>query len=182
MPTLILDTTVLSCFARSGNLEILRSLASEHTVVTTPSVIEELRRGSGDHPSLRDACALPWLEVVRLETIEELTLFGVYANRLVAGDRNHGEAEVLAKAEVSGSTPVTDDQVAVQCARSRGLVPKRTLALIARGVRRGLLTQEDAVALVDDLIEGGARFPCRGRRFLGWATENGLLSEEKKSE
>jgi predicted nucleic acid-binding protein len=88
-----------------------------------------------------------------------------------------GEASVLAWAEANHGIALIDDQAAVQVGRERGVEVKRTLAIIARGVRRELLSRGDAAALVDDLVRVGARFPCAGSAFLAWATTAGLLGE-----
>lgn len=175
MATLVLDTSLLSCFARAGRLEQLARLTEGFRLVTTGAVMEELRRGAATYPVLQEAMTLPWLEVVALEGLEDLAILSEYANLLVSGERNLGEAEVLAWAEGHEGIPVTDDQAAVQAARLRGLSPKRTLALVARGVRLGWLSSEGAASLVDELIQGGARFPCSGREFMVWASDSRLI-------
>jgi len=51
----------------------------------------------------------------------------------------------------------------------------RTLALVARGVRTSLLTEPEAVRLVDELIRAGGRYPFGGGEFMAWARSQGLL-------
>jgi predicted nucleic acid-binding protein len=82
----------------------------------------------------------------------------------------------LAWAEANGGVAVMDDQVAVDIARARRLEVRRTLALVAEGVRTGLLDEPQAAELVDALRAGGARFPCTGDEFIQWASDMGLLS------
>lgn len=43
------------------------------------------------------------------------------------------------------------------------------------GVRRAVLTEQNAEALVDDLLRAGGRFPFRAGEFIKWAQEEGLL-------
>ena len=86
-----------------------------------------------------------------------------------------GEATVLAWAEANGATAFTDDDVAVQIGRERGVNVVRTLALVARGVRHGLLTESEADRLVDELLRAGGRFPFRPGEFISWARDQGLV-------
>jgi len=75
-----------------------------------------------------------------------------------------------------GGVLLADDQTAAVFAREQGIPLKRSLALISDGIRSGLLGQRDAGILVDELIAGGARFPCKGgSAFLQWANSEGLL-------
>jgi predicted nucleic acid-binding protein len=181
MAALVFDTSVLSAFARARRLELLDLLTAGHRRVTTRAVIDELERGCPDHPELRDALAAPWIEEVPVETPGELRFFAEYSRRLVAGERNIGEASVLAWAEAHQAIAIVDDQAAVQCGRERGVEVRRTLALVARGVKRGVMEAAGACKLVDELVQtGGARFPCSGEGFVGYARREGLLGESEK--
>lgn len=110
-----------------------------------------------------------------VDSLAELRLFAVYARRLVSGQRNVGEASILAFAEANDAMALLDDQPGVQMGRERGVRVRRTLAIVAKGIKDGRLSRQDASVLVDDLIRGGARFPTTAAGFLGWAAEHGLL-------
>lgn len=86
-----------------------------------------------------------------------------------------GEAATLAWAEVHNAVAILDDQTAVYLGRQHGVKVKRTLSLIATGFDRDRLSEDEAIALVDELIGGGARFPCDGRKYIAWRRANGLL-------
>jgi predicted nucleic acid-binding protein len=154
---------------------MLDALTAGDDRVTTTAVIEELKGGLLDYPELQDAIDVPWLRVVALDELEELRLFGEYARRLGSGIHDVGEATVLAWAESKNAVAFTDDDVAVQVGRDRGVNVLRTLALVARGVRRGTLNELGAERLVDELIRAGGRYPFRAGEFLAWAREVGLL-------
>jgi predicted nucleic acid-binding protein len=179
MATLVFDSSPLSCFARSGRLVLLERLTTGYERVTTRAVINELEQGCADFPPLQDALTLPWIKPVPVDGLDELRLFAEYSRRLVAGERNVGEASVLAWAEANAGIALIDDQAAVQVGRERGVEVKRTLAIIARGVRVRLLSRGDAAVLVDDLVRVGARFPCTGGEFVAWATAVGLLGGDE---
>jgi len=175
MAVLVFDSAPLSAFARARQLPMLDRLAGEDERVTTSAVIEELRAGLGDYPELQDAIDLPWLRVEPLDDLNELVLFGNYAQRFGSGAHDVGEATVLAFAEAHSATAFTDDEVAVQVGREHGVTVLRTLALVARGVRVRLLSEPEAERLMEDLIRAGGRYPFSGGEFLAWARAKGLL-------
>jgi predicted nucleic acid-binding protein len=176
MVALVFDSSALSCFARASRLPLLDDLSAGFDRVTTRAVMGELEQGSSIHPQLADVADLSWLRIVPLDTLAELRLFAEYSRRLAAGARNVGEASVLAWAEAHDAIAIVDDQAAVQCGKARGVQVKRSLAFVAEGVATGVLSREEAGAVVDELARGGARFPCSGADFLAWASEKGLLA------
>ncbi|HEY3445471.1 MAG TPA: hypothetical protein VGK67_03860 [Myxococcales bacterium] len=173
---LVFDTSVLSCFARAELLDVLEQVSRSHERLVPRAVLGELKRGLADYPKLATVLDATWLEEVPVDALEELTAFAHYARRLSAGDRNIGEACVLAWAEVHEATAVVDDQVAVQCARERGVQVVRSLAFVSTGLKKNLFDEARARHVVDALVKlGGARFPCDGAGFVAWARQNGLL-------
>ncbi len=177
MAILVLDSAPLSTFARARRLALLDQLTAGDERVTTRAVLEEIRDGVSDHPELQDVLDLAWLRVEALDTLDDLRLFAEYARRLGSGTHDIGEATVLAWAEGHGATAFTDDEAAVQIGRERGVRVVRTLALVARGVRRDLLSDEQADLLVNDLLRAGGRFPFGPGEFIPWAREQGLLDK-----
>lgn len=176
--TLIFDTSVLSCFSRADKLQVLDLLTrGEGRRVTTHAVLHELRQGIPTHPKLALAEEQRWIAPVAVDGLEELKRFAEFSRRLVDHqNRNVGEASALAWAKVHGCVFLSDDQTALLIADEYNIRRRRTLAIIANGVRSNLLSQPEAGALVDDLIGGGAHFPCRGgSEFLSWANREGLL-------
>ncbi len=165
MAVLVFDSAPLSAFARARQLRMLDRLAANDERVTTTAVVDELRAGLREYPELQDAIDLPWLRVEPLDDLHELFLFGQYARRLGSGRHDVGEATVLAFAEAHGAVAFTDDQTAAQVGRERGVKVVRTLALVARGVRNGLLTGPESVGLVDELIRSGGRYPVSAGEF-----------------
>jgi predicted nucleic acid-binding protein len=172
---LVLNSSPLSCFARADRLLLLEQLTVGYDRVTVKAVLGELEDGSRTYPALRSVSRLPWLRVEPADDLSELRLFAEYSRRLVSGRHNVGEASVLAWAEAHGAIAVLDDQAGVQMGRERGVEVRRTLALIARGIRDGILSESGAAGLVDDLIRGGARFPTTAAGFIGWIRDHGLV-------
>ena len=175
MAVLVLDSAPLSSFARAGRLDTLRALTEGDERVTTRAVMDEIEEGVRAHPELQGILALDWLRVERVDGLAELRAFARYASRLGSDVHNVGEASVLAWAEVHGVVALTDDEPAVQAGREHGVSVQRTLALVARGVRRGIISQEEGGILVDQLLRAGARFPFDLGEFIPWAAAQGLL-------
>ncbi len=140
MSIFVFDSAPLSCFARANKLVLLEQLTSNHERVTTRAVLEELDEGARDHPALRQVHALEWLRVEAVDGLPELRLFAEYARVLGSGSHNIGEATVLAWAEAHRAIAFTDDGDAVNIGRRRGVEIKRTLSLVASGVKRGLFS------------------------------------------
>lgn len=176
MGLLVFDSAPLSCFARAGKLSLLDRLTQNDERVTTRAVLDELRQGVGDYPQLEEALTLSWLKVVPVDSLRELQLFAEYARHLGSGKHDTGEASVLAWAEAHGAIAFTDDSAAVQIAQARGVKVQRTLALVVRGLKSGLLSEQEAHDLIDELARAGARFPVRAGEFLAWARAKGLLT------
>jgi predicted nucleic acid-binding protein len=175
MAVFVFDSAPLSCFARANKLTLLEQLTSGHERVTTRAVLEEFDEGARDYPSLREVHTLAWLRVEPVDGLPELRLFAEYARSLGSGKHDIGEATVLAWAEAHHATAFTDDEVAVQLGRKRGVHVLRTLALVAGSVKQGLLSEHEAQALADELVGAGARFPFRPGAFVAWAKGQGLL-------
>ncbi|HUU00902.1 MAG TPA: hypothetical protein VM425_05605 [Myxococcota bacterium] len=172
------DTSVLSCFARADRLEVLDKLtASSVRRVTTRAIIDEIERGIPANPALISVGEQRWLEKVPVDSPEELGYFAEFARRLVdRKGRNVGEASALAWIKVHGGVLFSDDQYAIVIAKEQGITPQRTLRLLVKSVCDGLLRQEEAATLIDELIAGGAWFPCNGSaEFLSWANREGFF-------
>jgi predicted nucleic acid-binding protein len=175
VPVYVFDSAPLSCFARARQLPILDRLTAGNDRVTTRAVVEEIKNGVAAFPDLQDVLDLAWLQVVSADSLDELRLFAKYAARLGSGIHDVGEASVLAWAEAHGAIAFTDDEAAVQAGRDEGVEVRRTLAVVARGIKHGVLSDQEADRLVDDLLRAGGRFPFGAGEFVRWARENGLV-------
>lgn len=116
-----------------------------------------------------------WIEVVALDTEEQLEAFAFYTERLVGPDgRNVGECGVLALAETTPSSiAVVDDRVAGNAAQVRNVSVRRTLGLLCEAIRKELLTVPLVSALADDLLATYYRLPFGPGGFARWAEQHG---------
>ncbi|MBW8484273.1 DUF3368 domain-containing protein [Actinomadura parmotrematis] len=171
---LVFDTMLLSHFALADRIDVLRDLHAGTPCYTTRVVCEELRAANAQL-ALAKAEELDWLEVKRLDTLEELRAFVTWTERLGSGDRDRGEASIFATAELQNAVALTDDREAVSVGRRHGLDVHGTLWLLSRACRKGELTEVNVASLVDALRHTGMRLPCSGGEYPSWARKHKLL-------
>lgn len=175
MAIYVFDNAPLSCFARARQLPTLERLTAGNERVTMRAVIDEIKNGIAAFPELQDVLSLAWLRVEPADSLDELRAFAKYSTRLGSDVHDIGEASVLGWAEVHGAIAFTDDEAAVQAGRDEGVEVRRTLAVVARGIKLGVLSDVEADRLVDDLLRAGGRFPFGAGEFIRWARENELV-------
>lgn len=172
---LVLDTMCLSHFALIERLDVLGELLGSGECWTTVVVKDELGRGVGKHPRLRDALDLPWLQVAALDELHEIQLFVKWSRLIGTSERDHGEASVFAVSELLGGIALTDDRRAIKVARANGLEVHGTIWLLAQLCRDGKITETGAGNLIDMLRDSGMRLPWPGSQFGAFARKHGLL-------
>jgi predicted nucleic acid-binding protein len=172
----VLDTGPLSHFSRSQWLGVLKVVLKDVRVLIPDVVDAELRKGTVRHGYLQAVLDADWIEVVSLDTPEQLAAFAYYEQRLVGLDgRNAGECGVLALAETTEhAVAVVDDRVAVNAAKGRNVKVRRTLGLLCDAIRQGLLTVPLVSALADDLMQNSYHLPFGPGGFARWADDQGL--------
>lgn len=117
----------------------------------------------------------PHLDVVELETLDEVQALARWLDIVSSGRRSRGEATVFAWAEVNHGTAIIDDGGARRAARRHGLPVHGTLWILVQAIQADAITPSSAESLVDTLRAAGARlpsFPAGG--ILAWAAQNEL--------
>lgn len=165
----------LSQFARTDRLDVMGDLLLSWDCWTTSVVAEELRRGAEQYPELTAVLGLDWLTVAPFDSEEEILALLKWSSRVSEGDRGQGEASVFALAELRAGMALTDDRRATQVARTHGVEVHGTVWLLAMACRKGKLTEVNAGSLIDAFQELGARLPCTGTGFPGYARKFRLL-------
>jgi hypothetical protein len=148
---ILLDTTVLSNFARIGRLDLLRAVLSN--AATTPYVIDELK--AGEVSGYLFDCDWEWLEIVKLSSTEEDHLTRI---RRILGE---GEASCIAVALERGGILFTDDGDARRYALRLGIPVSGTLGVLALLVKKGYLTLSEADDCLMKMIKAGYRSPVK---------------------
>jgi predicted nucleic acid-binding protein len=176
MSFLVLDNTVLSHFARAGQLAMLKKLLAGHRCVVPPEVRKELLAGISEYPALAGVMTLRWLHTAPLSTADELVTFAKYKAEFGGGlAKNNGEAAVLAYATHNSGSVLIDERAATLAAERDGIDVHGTVWLITNGIRDGKLTRVEAEHLVDRLRASDMKLPTDGAGLFAWAYANGLL-------
>lgn len=171
---LVFDTGPLSHLAKENWLGVLRAILPPRTAVIPDTVVAELR--TPEHQQfLKAVLDADWISQHTLTSAEELSAFALFAERLVVGNRNIGEAGVLAYAKVHGAIPVIDDGAGRRAAKDYGLQPRGTLSILCEAVRAEILTVTLVSRLADHLIIGDYRLPFKKGEFERWARGEGML-------
>lgn len=172
---LVFDTGPLSHFARESWLGVLKAVVGSRAAVIPDVVVDELRVGAARDSRIEAALQAPWIEHRELRSSEELQWYARFSARLVKGDRNRGEAAVLALAATTGGKAVVDDGAARRAAADCGVRFQPTLALLCEAIRMELLTVPLVAALADDLLTSQYRLPFGPGGFEKWARDNGIV-------
>ena len=170
------DTGPLSHFARARWLDVLKTVVGDRRAVIPQAVVTELKIGAHNDHRIQAVLDADWIERRELYSEPELRAFAGFASRLVEGERNIGEAEVLALAATIPAEAVLDDNVAYTVGQRAGVSCKRTLALLCEAIREDLLTLELVSDVVDDLIATEYRLPFGPGEFAEWAIANDLVA------
>lgn len=172
---LLFDASPLLHASRADRLDVLASFVDGAEWATTQAVMDEVRRNSPQ--AHEEVSAAKWIEVVRTDSLEFLTEFGVWSTRMgLVDDHNIGETTLCAYAACSGGTIVMDDRRARRVAERYGLRVRGTAGLLADACSRGECTAAGASALADALSDSGMRLPFARGGFEDWARYKGLLA------
>lgn len=158
----IADTSLLSNFARSGHLNLLKRLFP-NGVWVTEGVREEIARGTAKYPELQELLETEdlWLKVVKeLEPDEEQEKQRLQNQH--KGIRKGADATVLAVAKVRKWKVLTDDDRGgkgmVSIARQEGIKVLRSQELLKLAVCKGLISRQEAQQIWQDMATK-ARYP-----------------------
>lgn len=157
MPEILFDTCVLSNFALSGSLPLLKSLYSQSAFITDLVVLENLRGIQKGHASLnavRQAVDEGWLHEVSCSTSEEKRLFETLSLSLGAG-----EASCIAIAARRGYVFACDDRAARREATLCGVVLTGTIGILVKAVKVGAVDLKEANALLKKMVRSGFYAP-----------------------
>ena len=172
---LVFDTGPLSHFARADILGVLKVVVGKRRAVVPEAVVTELKAGLHIDSRIQAVLDADWIERRAISTPAETYALSRFSRRLVDGDRNVGDAAVLALAETLPARAVIDDWDACDIASKEGVAFSRTLNLLCEAVRSRLLTVEFVSEIADELIRTEYRLPFDPGEFETWAARENLF-------
>jgi len=147
----VVNNTVLSNFALVHGENLVRKIFEEK-FFTPEEVVGELKIGE-------DRKVIPkrdwsWIQVLRLETVEEQELF-----RQLKQHFGIGESACLSLAIHRGQKLLTDDLSVRKYAQRCGVPISGTIGVLVLGIRNSLLSLEEGNRLLDQMISKGYYAP-----------------------
>lgn len=155
----ILNTTILSNFARVGRLDLLQLVFGKVYISTDvyAEVQDGLAEGYDFYSALEEIIRAPesrrWVHLTAL-TDQELGRFTD-----ILGALHRGEASSIAIAATRGWAFLTDDALARRTARKLKITISGTLGILVRAVKDGHLTLDEGNALLSQMIDAGYYSP-----------------------
>lgn len=139
----VLDTSVLSNFARTDDLDLLDEIPARF--VTVEAVIGELQRGVETHGYEFLQRALGAIDVINVETDPGEELAGL----------DQGEIGAIHAARKRDGTVVLDDGLARDRARELGVPLTGSVGLVIRLVRQGTISEDEANTIHEQWVSEG---------------------------
>ena len=168
---ILLDTVVLSNFLLADAPDLLLAVLAGRGLVTTEVLDENAAGRRAGHDALAGLDALLATErptTGASEGLGETALRGPERKgyRDLISFLGRGEASCIAAARGRGGAFASDDRVAREAARSRGVPVTGTIGLLLAAVRRDLVDPEEADAILERMVRHGFRSPVRSIRML----------------
>lgn len=166
---LVVDTGPLTHFAQARILPLLARILGSAGCVYPPQVGKELDRGP--HRLInQQVLTSRWLSCMPLpeEAVGRIPeIIDALGGTGGTGDRNLGEAECIALADVVEGMVYLDDGDGVSVANRVGVEYRTTLELLDDAMTRGRVTASESVAAIDALLSTGYWLPVKsGAAFL----------------
>lgn len=162
MPDVIFDNCVLSNFALSGTVSIVKSLYAHTAYVTDFAAAENMKgllKGYAGLMAVKEAIKEGWLKEITLETEDEKSLF-----ESLSVSMGLGEASSIAVAKTRGFVFVCDDRAARREAGFLGVELTGTIGIIMKAVKKKLFSHEEANFILRRMIAHGFYSPIHSIR------------------
>lgn len=153
MPELVFDCCVISNFALSRSLSVLKGLYSGTSFVTdfvAAEILRGIQTGHRELVSVKAAIKDGWLREIVMETEEEKALFETLSVSL-----GFGEAASIAVAKVRGYLFVSDDKIARRAAILLGVKLTGTIGILAKAVKKKIIDTKTADSYLKKMIALG---------------------------
>ena len=163
MPKVIFDACVLSNFALSRSLHILKSCYEGYAYISSFVAAENLRGFLSGYVELEEVrkAVDHWLIETSIEGREEKTLFETLSVSLGAG-----EASSIAIAKVRGFTFASDDRGARKEAGLLGIPLTGTVGILHKAVKMKLITLHNGDLILSRMNEKGFYSPVKSLKEL----------------
>jgi len=164
MPEVIFDCCVISNFALSGSLDVIKVMYGNAAFVTNFVSVEIMRGIQIGHANLKliqEALKSGWLREKELKASEEKALF-----ELLSVSLGLGEASCIAVAKKRGLRFACDDRAARREASLLGIKLTGTLGILKKAIKRKIINLKKADLILKAMIEHGFRSPFKSLKEI----------------
>ncbi|MEW6109404.1 MAG: DUF3368 domain-containing protein [Nitrospirota bacterium] len=153
MPEIIFDNCVLSNFALSDSLFIIKKLYARRSYITDFVAAENLKgilKGYRELSAIKDAIRDGWVREITLDSMEEKALFETLSVSL-----GFGEASSIAVAKVRGFVFACDDKTARKEAALLAVKLTGSAGILIKAVKKRIIDREKANEILSRMITYG---------------------------
>jgi len=153
----VVNATPLIALSLIGHLSLLREMFDE--VIVPAAVYEEVVVQGRGRPGADELAQADWLQVMPFDgaiTIEPM-LLGLDAGEL---------SVLLLSQQLRPDWVIVDERLARRVALAMGLPVKGTLGVLLAAAWAGLLSQEEALDILDRLLSAGIRVSPRWQNWF----------------
>ncbi len=157
MPDIIFDNCILSNFALSDSLNIIKTLYANASYITDFVSAENIRgilKGYSGLVRIKEAVREGWLKETTLKSREEKVLFESLSVSL-----GFGEASSIAAAKTRGYVFACDDKIARREASLLGVKLTGTIGILIKAVRKKAIDSKKADEILNRIISYGFYSP-----------------------
>lgn len=149
---IVSDASPLINMAKAGKLNLLRELFGKVLIeeeVKRETIDRGKEEGAPDALVIEDALKEGWIEVDKIN--EEKSFTGIHK----------GEGNSILLAKKHKCLVLIDEEDAREVARAMGLKVRGSLYVLKKAVERGLISKDDAIRTLDEMIEDSFRISTR---------------------
>ena len=164
MPEVIFDCCVISNFALSDSLSIMKDLYAHNAYITdfvSAEILRGIQKGHAGLMGIKEAVSEGWLKETVLRTKQEKAFFESLSISLGLGD-----ASSIAVAGTRSLTFACDDRVARGETNLSGVKLTGTLGILKRAVTKKIMNLSKADRILNQMITQGFYSPVRSVREI----------------
>ena len=164
MPEIIFDCCVISNFALSGSLFVIKAMYGNAAFISNFVSVEIMRGIQTGHVNLKpiqEALMSGWLKERGLKAREKKELFESLSVSL-----GLGEASCIAVAKKRGLLFACDDRAARREANLLGIKLTGTLGILKKAIKRKIINLKKADLILRAMIEHGFHSPVSSLREI----------------
>ncbi len=149
---IVSDASPLICLTKAGKLYLLKEMFGKVLIeeeVKRETIDQGIEEGAPDASVIEDAVKDGWIEVENVEEVKNFS--GIHK----------GEGNSILLAKKHKCLVLIDEEDGREVARAMGLKVRGSLYVLKNAVERGLMSEDDTIKTLDEMIGDGFRISTR---------------------